>query len=142
MTLWILDTDHTSLFLAGDRSIIAKVAQHSNDIAITVITVQELFNGWNGKLNDPRQANKLSYLYTKLWETTEFFKVITILNFDRDAENCYNNLRQNSNKLAKKRLEKDLRIASIALIQNATLVTRNYKDFSQVTNLKIENWVE
>ncbi len=48
----------------------------------------------------------------------------------------------NNRNLAKKRLEKDLRIASIAIIQNATVVTRNYKDFSQVPNLQIENWVD
>ena len=142
MTWWILDTDHTSLFLAGNRSIISQVAEHSDNIAITIITVQELFNGWNGKLNDPRQANNLSNLYTKLWTTTEFFKVTTILNFNRDAENCYNDLRQKNRNLAKKRLEKDLRIASIALTQNAIVVTRNHKDFSQVSNLQIENWVD
>jgi tRNA(fMet)-specific endonuclease VapC len=81
MSLWILDTDHTSLFLAGNESVIAQVAEHSNNIAITIITVQKLFNGWNEKLNDPRQANNLSNLYIKLWQTTEFFKIITILNF-------------------------------------------------------------
>ena len=139
MSIWILDTDHASLFLAGNKSIIAQVAKHSNDVAITVITVQELFNGWAGKLNDPAQANNLVHLYTKLWKTTEFFKVITVLNFEEDAENTYQALRQNK-ALAKKRIEKDLRIASIALAQNATIVTRNYKDFSQIPNLNIENW--
>jgi tRNA(fMet)-specific endonuclease VapC len=142
MSFSILDTDHASLFLAGNKLIIAQVAKHSNDVAITVITVQELFNGWAGRLNDPAQANNLIHLYTKLWETTEFFKVITILNFDQDAENCYQTLRQNSKALAKKRIEKDLRIASIVLAHNATIVTRNYKDFSQIPNLKIENWGE
>ena len=34
MTIWILDTDHTSLFLAGNKSVIAQVAEHSNNIAI------------------------------------------------------------------------------------------------------------
>ncbi len=139
MSSWILDTDHASLFLAGNKSIIAEVAKHSNDVAITVITVQELFNGWAGRLNDPAQAKNLVHLYTKLWKTTEFFKVITILNFEEDCENTYQTLRQNK-ALAKKRIEKDLRIASIALAQNATIVTRNYKDFSQIPNLNIENW--
>ena len=142
MSSWILDTDHVSLFLAGNKSVITRVAEYSDNVAITIITVQELFNGWNGKLNDPQQANRLSHLYTKLWKTTEFFKIITILNFDLDAENCYLNLRQNYKYLAKKRMSKDLRIASIALTQNATVVTRNYKDFSQIPNLNLENWVE
>ncbi|MBF2018471.1 MAG: type II toxin-antitoxin system VapC family toxin [Rivularia sp. T60_A2020_040] len=139
MSIRILDTDHASLFLAGNKSIITQVAKHSNDVAITVITVQELFNGWAGKLNDPAQQSNLVHLYTKLWKTTEFFKVITVLNFEEDAENTYQALRQNK-ALAKKRIEKDLRIASIALAQNATIVTRNYKDFSQIPNLNIENW--
>jgi tRNA(fMet)-specific endonuclease VapC len=142
MSLWILDTDHASLFLAGNKSVIAQVEKHYNNLAITVVTVQELFNGWTGKLNDPAQANNLANLYTKLWETTEFIKVITVLNFDIRAENCYKLLKQNSQNLAKKRIEKDLRIASIALTQNAIIATRNYKDFSQIPNLKIEDWSE
>jgi tRNA(fMet)-specific endonuclease VapC len=141
MSLWILDTDHASLFLSGNKSVVAQVAKHSSDIAITVITVQELFNGWTGRLNDPVQVNNLSHLYTKLWKTTEFFKVITILNFDKNAEDLYQALRQQDKALAKRRMEKDLRIASIALTQGATIVTRNYKDFSRIPDLKIENWV-
>jgi tRNA(fMet)-specific endonuclease VapC len=142
MSFWILDTDHASLFLAGNKSIAVQVAAHSDDVAITVITVQELFNGWMGRLNNPAQINNLAHLYTKLWATTEFFKVITVLNFDRKSENYYQILQQSSKTLAKKRIEKDLRIASIALAEDATIVTRNYKDFSQIPNLKIENWAD
>lgn len=139
---WILDTDHASLFLAGNKSIITAVAKHSTHVAITVITVQELFNGWVGRLNNPAQAKNLAQIYTRLWETTEFIKVITVLNFGKNAEDCYNILRKNSNDLAKNKIEKDLRIASITLTQNAIIVTRNQKDFSQISNLKIENWSE
>ncbi|MEC4819432.1 MAG: type II toxin-antitoxin system VapC family toxin [Scytonema sp. PMC 1069.18] len=139
---WILDTDHASLFLAGNKSIITAVAKHSTDVAITVITVQELFNGWVGRLNHPAQAKNITQTYTRLWETTEVIKVITVLNFDKNAEDCYEILRKSSQELAKNKMEKDLRIASIALTQNAVIVTRNQKDFSQVPNLKIENWSE
>ncbi|WP_292795224.1 type II toxin-antitoxin system VapC family toxin [Nostoc sp. NMS7] len=105
--------------------------------------MQELFNGWVGRLNDPAQTSKLIYLYTKLWETTEFFKVITVFNFGKNAENCYQILRQNSKALAKKKIEKDLRIASIALALDAIRKSHAmYKDFSQIPNLKIKNWEE
>ena len=36
----------------------------------------------------------------------------------------------------------DLRIASIALSQNMTVVTRNLSDFGRVPNLAIENWTQ
>ena len=140
MSLWILDTDHISLFLAGNKLVMAQVGKHSKNVAITVITVQELFNGWNGRINDPKQADRLSFLYTKLWKTTNFIKSITILNFDSEAENCYLNLRLDYKHLAKKRIAKDMRIAAIALTQNAIVATRNQKDFSQVPGLTIENW--
>ena len=102
MSLWILDTDRVSLFLAENKPVVARVAKHLPNVAITVITIQELFNGWNGKLNDPKQINKLSHLYTKLWKTTEFFKVITIINFNQNAESCYLNLQQSDRALSKK----------------------------------------
>ena len=142
MSYWILDTDHVSLFLAGNKPVATRFSEHPENIAITIITVQELFNGWNGKINDPSQANRLSHLYTRLWQTTEFFKVVTILNFDPEAEQYCLNLRQNHKNLAKKKIAKDLRIASIALAQDSTMVTRNYKDFSQVPNLTLENWAD
>ncbi len=81
MSLWILDTDCVSLFLEGNAQIGERAASKFPDVAITIITVQEAFNGWAGKINDPSQANQLVWLYTKLWRTTEFFKKVTILNF-------------------------------------------------------------
>jgi tRNA(fMet)-specific endonuclease VapC len=63
------------------------------------------------------------------------------LNFDENAEDLYQALRQQDKALAKRRIEKDLRIASIALTQGATIVKRNYKDFSRIPDLKMENWV-
>lgn len=35
---------------------------------------------------------------------------------------------------------KDLRIASIVLANNATLLTRNNRDFSRVPDLRSEDW--
>ncbi|MEO5802504.1 MAG: type II toxin-antitoxin system VapC family toxin, partial [Verrucomicrobiota bacterium] len=36
----------------------------------------------------------------------------------------------------------DLKIACIALAHDATLLTRNVNDFSQVPGLRVENWLE
>ncbi|GAP99006.1 type II toxin-antitoxin system VapC family toxin [Leptolyngbya sp. NIES-2104] len=92
MALWVLDTDHVSLFLNGDRAVATRLIRELADSAITVVTIQELFNGWVGRINDPAQANQLISLYTKLWNTAEFLKTIRILNFDAAADACYQNL--------------------------------------------------
>jgi len=36
---------------------------------------------------------------------------------------------------------RDLKIASIALVNDALLVTANLRDFSQVPELRCENWL-
>jgi tRNA(fMet)-specific endonuclease VapC len=140
MSLLILDTDTVSLFLEGNSLICERAASKFPDIAITIITVQEIFNGWTGRINDPAQARQLVYLYTKLWRTTEFFRKVTILNFTETAQICHQNLLSENKLLAKKRLEKDMRIAAIALTNHGIMVTRNHKDFSLIPTLRIEDW--
>jgi tRNA(fMet)-specific endonuclease VapC len=140
MSLWILDTDCVSLFLEGNSDIGDQAASKFPDVAITIITVQEIFNGWAGRINDPSQSHQLVFLYTKLWRTTEFFKKVTILNFTEAAQTHHQNLLSENKLLAKKRLEKDIRIAAIALANQGIMVTRNHKDFSLIPNLQIEDW--
>jgi len=138
MSRYILDTDHLSLWLAGNLDVSAKANQRK--VAITIVTVQELFNGWMARINDPKQANRLVDLYTKLWQVVSFLQQIPVLNFDAAANAQYRQLLQTEPTLRKQRLQKDLRIAAIALSTNSILVTRNAKDCSQIAGLAIEDW--
>jgi tRNA(fMet)-specific endonuclease VapC len=142
MSLWILDTDHVSLFLEGNPQIREQAARKFPNVAITIITVQEIFNGWIGRINNPAYEHQQVRLYTKLWEATELFKSIPVLNFTETAQDCLQKLLLANRELAKKRLEKDTKIAAIALANNGIIVTQNQKDFSLVPNLIIENWVD
>jgi tRNA(fMet)-specific endonuclease VapC len=140
MTLSILDTDSASLFLAGNQALIDRVTQRVPQVVTTIITVQELFNGWAGRINDPKEAKHLVRIYGKLSQTTEFLKAMDILPFSESANSYYQNLLLEYHFLAKKRLEKDLRIASIALSVGGTIITCNHRDFSQIPGVKIEDW--
>lgn len=140
MPKYILDTDHVSRIFYGDSKVVIKAQQE--DYSITIVTVQELFNGWMGRINEPKQNKNLSALYTKLWTTTEYFKSIEILNFKSEAETQLKSLLRQYPPLRKQRLQKDLRIAAIALVLDATVVTCNYRDFSQVPTLQLANWTQ
>ena len=66
----------------------------------------------------------------------------TVLPFDRVAAEIYGGLRAELERAGKRLDEPDLRIASIALSRDLTLVTGNVKHFSRVPGLRIENWLE
>jgi len=142
MTIWIVDTDHVSLLLQGNKAVRYRAEQVFPNLAITVITVQEIFNGWVVKINSSSESKDLVRLYTNLWTTLAYFKEVRILNFDAEADTCYQRLLRENKQLNKKRLQKDLRIAAITLSVNGVMVTRNKRDFSLVPGLVIEDWTE
>ncbi len=140
MPRYILDTDHVSLILCNHPQVIAQV--NRQEIAITIITVQELFNGWVGRINNPSLVHNLPALYGKLWTTVNYLQTIEVLNFTLEADNCLKKLLKDNPPFRKNRIQKDMRIASIALSINATVVTRNQRDFSQIPKLLIEDWTQ
>ncbi|HEY9908271.1 MAG TPA: type II toxin-antitoxin system VapC family toxin [Thermosynechococcaceae cyanobacterium] len=128
-----------SLLLEGHPQISRRVAEVGAEVAITIVTVQELFNGWVVLINNANTMEDLIRLYGKLERTIALCKNVTVAGFDQAAGDRYQHLMQTPS-LSKKRLQKDMRIAAIALTTGATLVTRNYRDFSQVPGLLLEDW--
>jgi tRNA(fMet)-specific endonuclease VapC len=142
MSLWILDADHVSLLLGRHPQVSHRVTALGVDVAITVVTVQELFNGWVVRINDAKDTEDLVRLYGKLSRTISLCKQVKVAEFDRVAGDCYQCILIETPSLAKKRLRKDMRIAAIALSLQVTVVTRNYRDFSQVPGLCLEDWTQ
>jgi tRNA(fMet)-specific endonuclease VapC len=67
-------------------------------------------------------------------------KIPKILSIDTDAAQQFDRLREH--RKLKKLGRGDLLIASIALANRATLVTRNVKDFRPVPGLQLDNWAD
>jgi tRNA(fMet)-specific endonuclease VapC len=138
MTLWILDTDHISLWQRQHELVLARLDEIGvENIAVTVITVEEQFRG---RLDQVRRANSEAArisAYGWLRETTLFFgRLSQVLAWSAEAERCYIELKQQRIKIG----AQDLRIAAIALATEGTVITRNCRDFEQVPGLKIEDW--
>jgi tRNA(fMet)-specific endonuclease VapC len=140
VSLWILDTDHVSLFLRGNPTVITRVLQSNpGDIATTIVTAEEICQGWLSEINkrfQPTQSSKLLLAYAEFQKAIEFFRTIQIMSFDSNSYNGFESLRQKLRRLD----TRDLRIAAIALNTGAVLVTRNRQDFAQIPNLTIEDW--
>jgi len=140
MRLWILDTDITSLLLTRDPIVSQRVTTAGQDVALSVITVQEIFNGWVVRINSTSNPDELIYLYGRLERMIGLCKKVPILGFDQTAVKQLDRIISLNPNLSKKRVQKDMRIAAIALANNAILVTRNTRDFELVPHLRIENW--
>jgi tRNA(fMet)-specific endonuclease VapC len=137
---YILDTDHITFLLGGDAKVEAAVSANIRDLAVSIISVQENFNGWVGRLNlSQDEAGKL-LAYAKLRTAVRFFHTVEIASYTEAASAIYQRLIRDHPVLAKRRLENDVRIAAIALSLGATIVTRNRKDFELVPGLVIEDW--
>jgi tRNA(fMet)-specific endonuclease VapC len=104
MRWWILDTDHVSLLLNRHPQVSDRVAEMGADVGITIVTVQELFNGWVVRLNAASEVEDVVQLCGKLSRTIALCKRLPILDFDIKAGNCYQSMLQATPLLARKRV--------------------------------------
>ena len=137
MIRYVLDTDMLTLLRNGHAAVSRNVAAHPLDeLAVTVITVEEVLAGWYSRLRQAKRPDQLARAYERLRDSVIFLNRFEILTYTVPAIARAAQLRQQRLKIG----TMDLRLAAIVLEQGATLVTRNRKDFQQIPNLVIEDW--
>jgi tRNA(fMet)-specific endonuclease VapC len=136
--LWILDTDHISLFQRGNLTVIRNIqARSPSDLAVTVVSYEEQVRGWLAVVG--RSFNNLeqqTFAYGKLNENLDFYRTRTVLDFNSSAATEFQNLIRQKVRIG----TQDLKISAITLSLHATLVTRNRQDFQKVPGLCFEDW--
>ncbi len=130
------------MWLENQPDVCRQVATHESQIAITIVSVQEVFNGWVGRLNDPKQANRQVHLYAKLAKVVALLKEVAVLDFDDAADQMFRQMLTDHPGLRKNRIQKDMRIAAIAMVNGGIIVTRNQRDFVPVPSLSVLNWCD
>ena len=67
MSLYILDTDILTLLQEGQRAVMAHVAAHRpEEIAVTVLSVEEQLSGWYRRLRNAKKPEELARVYDRL----------------------------------------------------------------------------
>ncbi|WP_017305171.1 type II toxin-antitoxin system VapC family toxin [Spirulina subsalsa] len=138
--MYILDTDHLSLIQRNGepgQRILAKIATiETIQMAVTVITYEEQIRGRLNFLSQAKTVEQQIIAYEGLQKTAKDYCFIPILPFDYPAALEHQRLRKAYPRLG----NMDLKIAAIALVQNATLLTCNESDFGIIQELSSENW--
>lgn len=135
--MFILDTDHISLFQRNHPQVSTRVLTTPPlELATTIITVEEQLRGRLDRIRQARSDEEIVRAYQNLLATSLYFRTITVIGFDEQAQITFKTLRTQKIRIG----TQDLRIAAIALSRDATLVTGNRQDFEAISALKIEDW--
>lgn len=103
-----------------------------SDIGISSITVAELEYGvYKSQYQEKNQAALMQFLIS-----------LEIVEFDQAAATTYGSIRSDLESRGLIIGAMDMLIAAHALSLKVTLVSNNLREFSRITNLSLENWVE
>ena len=139
--MYLLDTDTLTYLYAGNSNVADQLRSiDDTEVGITIITKAEVLRGRIDYLLKAETSENLLKAQELLFRTEGLLSGMLIVPLERSASIEFDRL--NSVSKFRKIGRADLLIASIALANRATLVTRNLRHFKQIPGLKLENWVD
>ena len=138
----LLDTDHVNVLKYPEHPRFASLTTQLNtsddqDIATTVITVEEQMRGWLAWINRSDDVHRQVPAYQELLRLFVFFSRWHVVLFDEQAASEYQGMRAQRIRIG----TMDLKIAAIALVHDALLLSANLRDFQQIPNLRVAKWI-
>ncbi len=138
----VLDTDHMTILQWHSTSneglrLIQRLEQNQHEASVTtVVTYEEHSRGWLASVAKAKTRTHLVNAYRKLAVHARAYAKHRLLDFDDLAGDKFGELQSARLSVG----TQDLRIAAITLVHNATLLSRNLKDFEKVPGLRVEDW--
>ncbi len=93
--------------------------------------------GWLAEMGRRKDVFEQAVVYERLIAFVRFLAEWEILPFDDLAAQRFSELRRQRLRVG----TPDLKIASIALVRGALLLSANVRDFEQVPGLRLANWL-
>lgn len=147
-----LDTDFLVEFERKDKSAIAKVrelAKAGELLHTTAINIAEYYagvmisqkNASDNDDNNKKHATSTNFSAATIEKTREYLGHFSVLTLDEGSAllwgRLYGELKLGTNTTIR---DRDLYIASIALANKQTLITRNRERFEKIPGLQIDGW--
>jgi tRNA(fMet)-specific endonuclease VapC len=139
--VYLLDTDHLVILQRGpwdlSQSLLTRMRGHAADaFFVSIVTFQEQLAGWLAYLAKKRPPEQIVHAYQQPSRLLEDYSQAQLAAFSDEAARRFDELRKQRVRIG----TMDLRIASIALVGDHTVLTRNVVDFEKVPGLRVEDW--
>lgn len=127
----LLDTDVCIELLRGNAKVIEKRQGHDEKVAISFMSVAELFYGAEKSDNTGENTNLIE----------EFLLAIEIIHSDLEILRKFGELKATLGKSGNILADADIFIAASVLVRCNLLITGNVRHFRRIDELRIENWI-
>ncbi len=138
----VLDTDHMTILFWNPESddslrLQQRLDQHPDEVPVTnIMTYEEQSRGWLAYVKRAKKRAQMIEAYELLAIHAKVYGRINILGLDDRAYSKYVELQRAKLGVG----TQDLKIAAIALANDARLLSRNLKHFEKVPGLRVEDW--
>ncbi len=127
----LLDTDICIELLRGNFNVIERRQGYDDTVAISFMTVAELFYGAEKSNNLSKNSNLIA----------EFLLTVEIIHSDLEILIKFGKLKALLGKAGNILADADIFIAATAIVKCNMLITGNVNHFKRIEELKIENWI-
>jgi tRNA(fMet)-specific endonuclease VapC len=132
----LLDTDYLTLLQRGSPAaaiIEHRIAREQEIPATTIVSYEEQTRGWLSQISGNTPMADQIEIYRRLGQQLDFYSKLRVVPFEETAAVEYQRLKKLKIRIG----TMDLKIAAIALANEATLWSRNLRHFARVPKLKL-----
>lgn len=139
--MFVFDTDHLGILQRENEPEVSFIRKRMARFApkvfcVSIVSFHEQIIGWNAYLSRAKSQGDVIFGYEMLHDVVRDFSKMKVLDYDVSASQTYMSLKKQKISIG----TMDLRIASVTLVNDMTLLTRNTVDFERVPSLRIEDW--
>jgi tRNA(fMet)-specific endonuclease VapC len=137
----VVDTDHFSVLADARHELHSQLKERLlaavEPVVIPVIAVEEQLRAWLAQIHRVRDSHRLISPYNRLVRLLDTLSEWEILRWNEAAADAFDELRRARIRVG----TQDLRVASLAIVHDARLLSANLRDFERVPGLLVENWL-